>query len=97
MLLSREDDRVAREGKNDNNAPMKEGQMYNGWWQEIRAKTLANMNTTPSDHVNFEPDQPTCFLTLGGGGMYHLDYAHDHPSGRWPRSADATRVLSKSV
>ena len=28
---------------------------------------------------------------------YHLDYAHNRPSERWPRSADATRVLSKSV
>ena len=39
-----------------------------------KARILANMNTncTPSDHVDFEPDQPTCFLTLGGGGMYQL-------------------------
>ena len=28
---------------------------------------------------------------------YNLDYAHNQRSERWPRSADATRGLSKSV
>lgn len=42
--------------------------------EEAKSEILANinMNCAPSDHVNFEPDQPTCFLTLGGGGIYQL-------------------------
>ena len=42
--------------------------------EEAKAEVLANMspNYIPSDHVDFEPDQPTCFVTLGGGGMYQL-------------------------
>lgn len=48
--------------------------VYNLWWRGNQSGTPFEMNTnpTPADHVVLDPDQPTCFLTWGGEGMYQL-------------------------
>jgi hypothetical protein len=58
-----------------------------GGGEETNEENAANMSTNyaPCDHVDFEPDQPTCFLTLGGVGMYQF------PVGRLIRDENTIR------